>query len=119
MERPLQVYLDDADLKRLDRCARERGWTKSQAVRLAVRALTRSGGDDPLLRASGMIDGLPSDLSAQFDRYLADVRCREARTLRAASAASPEDCSSIAAPGPRRSPSRAAFSGRTTAAASA
>ncbi|HEV8471664.1 MAG TPA: hypothetical protein VGR82_02710 [Methylomirabilota bacterium] len=73
MDRPFQVYLADADLKRLDAWARTRGWTKSQAVRLAVRALTRSGGGDPLLRASGMIDGLPSDLSAQFDHYLAET----------------------------------------------
>lgn len=63
--------LDDADLRQLEAWARERGWTKSQAVRVAVRALMRSGGDDPLLRASGMIDGLASDLSAHFDRYLA------------------------------------------------
>jgi hypothetical protein len=35
--------------------------------------VTRAGGDDPLLRTGGMIDGLPSDLSAQFDRYLAET----------------------------------------------
>ncbi|MGH7323928.1 MAG: hypothetical protein ACREJ9_04685 [Candidatus Rokuibacteriota bacterium] len=33
MDRPLQVYLDEADLKRLEKWSGERGWTKSQAVR--------------------------------------------------------------------------------------
>jgi hypothetical protein len=70
MTRPLQVYLDDRDLDRLETWARERGWTKSQAIRAAVRALTRKPADDPLLRLSGDIDGLPADLSARFQRYL-------------------------------------------------
>ena len=70
MSKPLQVYLDDADLKRLEAFARERGWTKSQAVRAAVRALTRAPATDPLLDLSGDIDGLPPDLSREFDRYL-------------------------------------------------
>ena len=70
MNRPLQVYLDEADLERLGIWARERGWTKSQAVRAAVRALTRRASADPLLDLSGDIDDLPSDLSASFDRYL-------------------------------------------------
>lgn len=69
--KPLQVYLDDVELARLDAWARERGWTKSQAVRAAVRALTRPSGEDPLLQMSGMIhDRLPPDCSAEFDRYL-------------------------------------------------
>ena len=70
MARPLQVYLDDQDLGRLEAWARERGWTKSQAIRVAVRALTRKPADDPLLGLSGDIDGLPADLSANFQRYL-------------------------------------------------
>jgi hypothetical protein len=70
MARPLQVYLDDKDLERLEAWARERGWTKSQAIRVAVRALTRKPADDPLLGLSGDIDGLPADLSANFQRYL-------------------------------------------------
>jgi len=70
MARPLQVYLDDQDLERLEAWARGRGWTKSQAVRVAVRALTRPPADDPLLELSGDIDGLPDDLSESFDRYL-------------------------------------------------
>lgn len=70
MARPLQVYLDDQDLERLEAWARRRGWTKSQAVRVAVRALTRPPADDPLLELSGDIDGLPDDLSERFDRYL-------------------------------------------------
>lgn len=71
MSRPLQVYLDDADLDRLDEWARDRGWTKSQAVRAAIRALTRPPEEDPLLAASGMIvDDLPDDVSERFDYYL-------------------------------------------------
>jgi hypothetical protein len=70
MTKPLQVYLDESDVARLDAWARARGWTKSQAVRVAVRALTHQSGEDPLLAASGMIDGLPKDLSVHFDRYL-------------------------------------------------
>ena len=70
MARPLQVYLDEADLNRLEDWARERGWTKSQAIRAAVRALTRRQSEDPLLDLSGDIDGLPADLSQQFHRYL-------------------------------------------------
>ena len=70
MNRPLQVYLDDRDLERLESWSRERGWTKSQAVRVAVRALTRRSGEDPLLDLIGDIDGLPPDLSENFDRYL-------------------------------------------------
>ena len=70
MTRPLQVYLDEKDLERLEAWAGERGWTKSQAIRVAVRALTRRPVEDPLLELSGDIDGLPADLSANFQRYL-------------------------------------------------
>jgi ribbon-helix-helix CopG family protein len=70
MSRPLQVYVDEADLNRLDAWARERGWTKSQAIRAAIRALTRPPKMDPLLEASGMIDGLPPDMSERFDHYV-------------------------------------------------
>lgn len=70
MARPLQVYLDDAEMDRLDEWARARGWTKSQAIRAAVRALTRPPADDPILDLAGIFDGLPADLSANFDRYL-------------------------------------------------
>lgn len=73
MTRPLQVYLEERDLERLDAWARERGWTKSQAIRAAVRALTRREENDPLLDLSGDIDGLPADLSASFDRYLTET----------------------------------------------
>jgi hypothetical protein len=68
--RPLQVYLDDDDLARLEAWTQERGWTKSQAIRAALRALTRRPDEDPLLELSGDIDGLPVDLSESFDRYL-------------------------------------------------
>jgi len=78
MTRPLQVYLEEAEIERLDRWARDRGWTKSQAVRVAIRALTRPAGEDPLLEASGMIDGLPPDASSRFDRYLPETFIAEA-----------------------------------------
>jgi hypothetical protein len=71
--KPLQVYLDDEDLVGLERWAKDRGWTKSQAVRVAVRALTRPRGDRGILELAGMIDGLPEDASSEFDRYLDDT----------------------------------------------
>ena len=70
MSQPLQVYLDADDLKRLEACARARRWTKSQVVRAALRVFTRERETDPLLAASGMIDGLPTDGSERFDDYL-------------------------------------------------
>ena len=77
MSRPLQVYLDERDMERLDAWARERGWTKSQAIRVAVRALTRQPAKDPLLELSGDIDGLPADLSTNFKRYLNETYVAE------------------------------------------
>lgn len=79
MTRPLQVYLEERDLERLDAWARARGWTKSQAIRAAVRALTRCQEPDPLLELSGDIDGLPADLSEHFDRYLEQTFVAETR----------------------------------------
>jgi hypothetical protein len=73
MTRPLQVFIDEEDLLRLEAWTRKRGWTKSQAVRAAVRLLTRAPDRDPILRASGMIEGLPADLSSAFDRYLEET----------------------------------------------
>ena len=73
MSRPLQVHLDDAERKRLEAWVRRKGWTMSQAVRVALRALSRSPEEDPLLSASGMVEGLPPDLSEQVDRYLAET----------------------------------------------
>ncbi len=72
MSRALQVYLDDPEFEALRTWSKERGWTLSQAVRVAVKALTRVRDEsDPLLAASGMISGLPPDLSANVDDYLA------------------------------------------------
>jgi hypothetical protein len=70
MKRPLTIYLDGPDLERLEIRSHQRGWTKSQAVRAAIHALTGTAGDDPLLGVNGMADGLPSDLSDRFDHYL-------------------------------------------------
>ncbi len=63
MRRPLQVYLEEQDLECLVAFARERGWTKSHAIRVAIRVLTRQAIADPLMEISGDIDGLPTDLS--------------------------------------------------------
>ncbi len=72
--KPLQVYLDDAEVKRLETWSRERGWTKSQAIRAALRALTRPRTTDPLLSARGfIIDGLSADASVQFDHLLQET----------------------------------------------
>ena len=72
MSHALQVYLDDPEFEALRAWSRERGWTLSQTVRVAVKALTRVRDEaDPLLAASGMISGLPADLSASVDDYLA------------------------------------------------
>jgi hypothetical protein len=76
-QHPLQVYIDDADLQRLEKWANTRGWTKSQAVRIAVRALTQDKAEDPILLASGMIEALPEDLSEKFDRYLQETYVAE------------------------------------------
>ena len=70
MSRPLQVYLPDTDHERLETWAQKRGWSKSQAVRVAIRVLTRPADEDSLLAASGMIEGLPADLSSRVDDYL-------------------------------------------------
>jgi len=77
MRKPIQVYLDEADLARLESWSQQHGWTKSQAVRLAVRALTRPPADDPILELSGMFEGLPPDLSQNFDRYLSETYVAE------------------------------------------
>jgi len=73
MNKPVQVYLDPGEHERLQEWARRRGWTKSQAVRAAIRALTAERPADPLLAASGMVDGLPPDASEHIDRYLAET----------------------------------------------
>lgn len=71
MSRALQVYLDELEFEALRAWADERGWTLSQAVRVALKALTRAREHaDPLLEASGMIEGLPADLSQRFDDAL-------------------------------------------------
>ena len=72
--KPLQVYVEDDELARLEAWSRQRGMTKSQALRAAIRALTRPPEEDPLLSLSGMVhDRLPPDCSEQFDRYLQET----------------------------------------------
>ena len=79
--KPLQVYLAEDEMTRLERWSKDRGWTKSQAVRAAVRALTRDDDEDPLLSLSGMVqDMLPADASGRFDRYLQETYVAEGKT---------------------------------------
>lgn len=80
MTKPLQIYLEDAEFDRLEKWANERGWSKSQAVRVALRALTHIPEEDALLSASGMIDALPEDLSEHFDRYLQETFIAERKS---------------------------------------
>lgn len=75
--KPLQVYLDDADLKKLEQWTNDRGWTKTQAVRVAIRILTKADEEDPIISASGMIDALPEDLSEKFEHYLQETYVAE------------------------------------------
>lgn len=77
MAKPLQVYVDDDEMKRLEAWAISRGWTKSQAVRAAIRAMTRSPAVDPIMELSGDLDGLPEDAAANFDRYLNETYVAE------------------------------------------
>ena len=60
MSRALQVYLEDPEFQALRAWADERGWSLSQAVRVALKALTQPRDTDPLLASSGLIDGLPA-----------------------------------------------------------
>jgi len=46
---------------------------------VALRALARFPEDDPLLTASGMVEGLPPDLGDQLDRQLAETFVAEPR----------------------------------------
>ena len=73
MTQPLQVYFEEADLRRLAAWSQGHGLTKSEAVRAAVRALIRPRDDDPLLSLSGFMLGLPADASGRFDHYLAET----------------------------------------------
>jgi len=65
--KPLQVYVSEDELARLDAWSRRNGMNKSQAVRAALRAVTREPGEDPVLGLSGSIQGLPDDASARID----------------------------------------------------
>jgi hypothetical protein len=71
--RPLQVYFPEPELARLEAWARRRGVTKSQAVRAAVRILTRAPEEDPVLGLSGLVDLGPADVSERVDDYLEEA----------------------------------------------
>lgn len=71
--KPLQVYMNEDELARLDAWSRRHGMNKSQAIRAAVRAITRVADEDPLLGLSGSIQGLPQDASARLDDYLQET----------------------------------------------
>jgi hypothetical protein len=81
MRKFLQVYPEAQDLARLETWAAQRGWSKSQAVRAAVRAFTRSPVEDPLLELSGDIQGLPEDASTNLRRYLGETNVAASAAL--------------------------------------
>lgn len=60
-------------MARLDAWSRRHGMNKSQAVRAALRAVTREPEEDSLLGLSGSIQGLPRDASARIDEYLQET----------------------------------------------
>ncbi len=62
--KPLRVLMTNDDLERLERWSKERGWTKSHAIRFAIRALV---GGEGIMSASGLVEGLPADLSRRDD----------------------------------------------------
>ena len=71
MRTRVQLYLDEDDLACLERWSQERRCSKSEAVRIAVRLLTRETSADALLGLEGCIVAkLPSDSSENVDRYL-------------------------------------------------
>jgi hypothetical protein len=74
--KPLQVLVPEDELERLEKWSRRRGWSKSQTIRFAIRALT---GDKGIMSASGMIEGLPPDLSENVDSYLAEAHAAPRR----------------------------------------
>jgi hypothetical protein len=73
--KPIQVYLGEDDAARLEAWSRANGMTKSDALRLAVRALTRPRTvQDPVLSLSGILhDDLPPDVAERFNRYLQET----------------------------------------------
>jgi hypothetical protein len=73
--KPLQVLVAKDELDRLERWSKGRGWTKSQTIRFAIRALTN---DEGIMSASGLIEGLPEDLSRHLDAYLAEAHVASA-----------------------------------------
>lgn len=77
MSKPLQVYLDETEMQRLEAFASARGWSKSQTIRAAIRALTQARDLDPVLELSGDLDGLPPDLSERFNHYLDETYVAE------------------------------------------
>jgi hypothetical protein len=78
---PVQVYLVDTDRERLNRLVGQLGATKSDVLRLGLRALERElldPAEHPILRVIGLADAesLASetyDVAREHDRYLADV----------------------------------------------
>ena len=77
---PVQVYLNAAERRRLERLARQLGATKSDVLRRALEALERQASDPeahPALQIIGVADreragGPGYDVAREHDRYLAD-----------------------------------------------
>jgi hypothetical protein len=77
---PVQVYLDAAERRRLERLARQLGATKSDVLRRALEVLERQASDPeahPALQIIGVADrerahGPGYHAAREHDRYLAD-----------------------------------------------
>jgi hypothetical protein len=78
---PVQVYLDQGDLRRLEQLTRQLGTTKSAVFREALRVLQRQLTDAEHHPALGVIGIAPEDIgphvaydiAREHDRYVADL----------------------------------------------
>jgi|SRR6266403_5223801 len=80
IKEPVQVYLDAAERRRLERLAQQFGATKSDVLRRALEVLERQASDPathPALQIIGLADreragGPGYDVAREHDRFLAD-----------------------------------------------
>ncbi|MGH7336527.1 MAG: ribbon-helix-helix protein, CopG family [Myxococcota bacterium] len=84
---PVQVYLDPAERRRLERLAARLGATKSDVLRRALEALERQTADPeahPALQIIALVERARSggpgyDVAREHDRYLAETEAAASR----------------------------------------